>query len=196
MKNRRVSLGQRGPSKSDNYKDKVDVILLVSTLIMAMTFSAGFTIPGGDNNSSPDQGLAIMLMEKMFQLFVICNTGAMYSSLTVAAMLIWAQLTDAGLILLSVKLALPLLGVALVMMSIAFMAGMYLVVSKLVWLACLVLLIEFSFILMLAALFVPLCLPGSYYILHCIAYHLFRLMLFTFGCYNEEDLEGSASELS
>ncbi|GLT63780.1 hypothetical protein SLA2020_363170 [Shorea laevis] len=157
---------------------------------MAMTFSAGFTIPGGDNNSCPDQGLAIMLMEKTFHLFVICNTVAMYSSITVAAMLIWAQLTDVGLILISVKLALPLVGVALVMMSIAFMAGMYLVVSKLVWVACLVLLIEFSFILILTATFVPLCLPGSYYILYCIAYNLFHLMLFTFGYYNEEDLEG------
>ncbi|GLU06426.1 hypothetical protein SLE2022_234630 [Rubroshorea leprosula] len=101
MKNRRVSLGQRGPSKSENYKDKVDVILLASTLIMAMTFSAGVHNPWrrqqlrsrprlGDHANGKDVPLIRYLQHSSY-------------------------------------LALPLLGVALVTMSIAFMAGLYLV---------------------------------------------------------------------
>lgn len=186
MKTRRLGSRQKGPSELENYKEKVSVMLLASTLIIAVTFSAGFTIPGGENNNSPDEGLAIILRKKMFHLFIICNTIAMYSSTTVAAMLIWAQLTNLGLILITAKLVLPLFGVAHMMMSIAFMAGIYVVVSKLAWLACLLLMMGLCFLLMLAVLFVPLCLPGSY-ALHCIVYYPFHLILFTFRSHNDDD---------
>ncbi|KAK6241692.1 protein of unknown function DUF3447 - like 10 [Theobroma cacao] len=186
-RNRRQSSVEGECSKFESYKENVNVILLVSTLVATVTFSAGFTIPGGDNNSSPDEGSAIMLRERMFQLFVICNTMAMYSSIIIDVTLIWAQLIDLGLVFFALKLAVPLLGVALTMMSIAFMAGLYLVVSKLSWLASVVLSLWLIFLVMLAAIFIPLCCSASCYILRYISYYPFRLMLYTLGSHEEDD---------
>ncbi|XVE66194.1 hypothetical protein DITRI_Ditri08aG0061000 [Diplodiscus trichospermus] len=176
-------------SRFESYKESVNVVLLVSTLVATVTFSAGFTIPGGDNNSGPDEGAAIMLRERMFHLFVICNTMAMYSSIIVAITVICAQLIDLCLVFFALKLALPLLGVALTMMSIAFMTGLHLVVSKLSWLACVVLLMWLVFLVMLAAIFVPLCCSVNRNILRCISYYPFRLMLYTFGSHEDDDSE-------
>ncbi|XVF02004.1 hypothetical protein REPUB_Repub04eG0138600 [Reevesia pubescens] len=178
-----------GCSKSESYKENVNVILLVSTLITTVTFSAGFAIPGGDNNSSPDEGAAIMLKERMFHLFIICNTIAMYSSIIVDVTLIWAQLIDFCVVFFALKLALPLLGVALTMMSIAFMTGLHLVVSKLTWLAWVVLFMWLMFLVMLTAIFAPLCCSVNCYILRCISYYPFRLMLYAFGSHEDNDSE-------
>ncbi|OMO67195.1 hypothetical protein COLO4_30202 [Corchorus olitorius] len=161
LTNRRQNSVKGGCSKLENYKENVNVVLLVSILIATVTFSAGFTIPGGENNSSPNQGAAIMLRERMFHVFVICNTIAMYSSIIVAISLIWAQLIDLSLVFFALKLALPLLGVALTMMSIAFMA----------------------------AIFVPLCFSADCYILRYISYYPFRLMLYAFGSHEDDTAE-------
>ncbi|KAE9457630.1 hypothetical protein C3L33_10461, partial [Rhododendron williamsianum] len=153
------SAGQN--SELENYKDKVNVVLLVATLVAAVTFTAGFTVPGGYNNSNPDQGMATMLAKVKFQEFVICDTVAMYSSIIVTVTLIWAQLGDLSSMRVALKLAVPLLGIALAMMSIAFMAGVYLVVSKLHWLGNIILVMGTNVLIMLALLFVPLCFLGS-----------------------------------
>lgn len=182
--------------KVETYKSKVNVILLVSTLVATVTFTAGFTIPGGDNNSKPEQGIATMLMEPKFHVFVVCNTIAMYSSVFVAVSLLWAQLGDLNLVFAALRVALPLLGLALSMMSIAFMAGLYLVVSKLVWLANFIFFMGLISIITLLGLFFPLCFIAfsNYYILRYVSYYPFRLMLFLFGSYTNdtdmEDLEG------
>ncbi|XP_057461839.1 protein ACCELERATED CELL DEATH 6-like [Actinidia eriantha] len=172
-----------------NCKEKVNVVLLVATLVAAVTFNAGFTIPGGYNNSNPDQGIATMLTKVKFQEFVICDTVAMYSSIIVAVTLIWAQLGDLSSMHVALKLALPLLGVSLAMMSMAFMAGLYLVVSKLSWLGNVVLFIGSNVVITLAMIFVPLCFLGSsnYRIFRHFSYYPFCLMLFAFGSYTDDD---------
>ncbi|KAL0001906.1 hypothetical protein SO802_015687 [Lithocarpus litseifolius] len=114
----------------DNYKDRANTLLLVSTLVDTVTFAARFTIPGGYNSSGEDQGMATMLSDNIFYGFIFCNTIAMFSSIFVAVTLIWAQLGDIHLVLIALRAALPLLGVALATMSLAVLAGIYLVVSK------------------------------------------------------------------
>ncbi|KAL0311525.1 UNVERIFIED_CONTAM: protein ACCELERATED CELL DEATH 6 [Sesamum angustifolium] len=150
-----VRLGDQ--SETESWRDKVNVILLVATVIATVTFQAGFTIPGGYNSTNPDQGLATMIEKVKFQEFVICNTIALYSSIIVAVTLIWAQLGDPSSMQVALKLALPLLGIALAMMSIAFLAGVYLVVSKLCWLANVVLLLGSFFLVVLIP---PLLIPS------------------------------------
>ncbi|RVX19994.1 Protein accelerated cell death 6 [Vitis vinifera] len=95
---------------TDKYKDRVNTLLLVSTLVATVTFAAGFTMPGGYNSSDPNVGMAALLMRNMFHMFVICNTTAMYTSILAAIILIWAQLGDLNLMDTALRFALPFLG--------------------------------------------------------------------------------------
>ncbi|KAI8551699.1 hypothetical protein RHMOL_Rhmol06G0206400 [Rhododendron molle] len=181
------SAGQN--AELENHKDKVNVVLLVATLVATVTFTAGFTVPGGYNNSDPDQGIATMLAKLKFQEFVICDTIAMYSSIIVTVTLICAQLGDLSSMHVALKLVVPLPAIVLAMMSIAFMAGLYVVVSKVSWLGNIILVMGSNVVIMLAALFVPLCFLGSsnYRIFRRLSYFSFRLLLYAFGSYTERD---------
>uniref|UniRef100_A0A0V0I9H8 Putative ovule protein n=1 Tax=Solanum chacoense TaxID=4108 RepID=A0A0V0I9H8_SOLCH len=60
--------------------------VVVATLIMTVTFAAGFTLPGGlDSNDGPNRGMAILLKRAAFRAFVIsdvlafsCSAGAIF----------------------------------------------------------------------------------------------------------------------
>ncbi|XP_030949477.1 protein ACCELERATED CELL DEATH 6-like [Quercus lobata] len=163
----------------DNYKDRVNTLLVVATLVATVTFAAGFTVPGGNDDSDPNKGMAKFLRHHLFQAFIISNTIAMYSSVTVVVALIWAQLGDLNLVIASLKFAVPILGLALIMVSSAFMTGSYLMVRGLHWLASIVLIIGSFFLLILTLLFFPLCLPSSlpHPIFRYIVYYPFCLLV-------------------
>ncbi|KAL4612125.1 hypothetical protein ACB092_08G176200 [Castanea dentata] len=163
----------------DKYKDRVNTLLLVATLVATVTFAAGFTVPGGNDDSDPHKGMAKFLRHHLFQAFIISNTIAMYSSVTVVVALIWAQLGDLNLVIASLKFAVPILGLALIMVSSAFMTGSYLMVRGLHWLASIVLIIGSFFLLILTLLFLPLCLPSSlpHPIFRYIVYYPFCLLV-------------------
>ncbi|KAI3465741.1 hypothetical protein Pfo_022404 [Paulownia fortunei] len=176
------TIGRETPKKSsnmENYKERVNTLLLVSTLVATITFAAGFTVPGGYNSSDRDLGIATMLRDKGFHIFVFCDTIAMYSSIVVAVALIWAQLGDLNLVLNALTLAVPLLGIALGMMSMAFTAGVFLVVSKLRWLRTAVLVMGITFLVILFLLLLPLCTPltSSNRILRYLSYYPFYLLI-------------------
>ncbi|CAB4273363.1 unnamed protein product [Prunus armeniaca] len=99
----------------------------------------------------------------------------MYTAILVAVCLIWAQLGDLNLVDTALHMALPLLGIVLTMMSLAFMAGVYVVVSNLHWLAYVVLILGVLFIVTVLVVFIPLsCKTTSRSrILRCITYFLF-----------------------
>uniref|UniRef100_A0A0D3DT43 PGG domain-containing protein n=1 Tax=Brassica oleracea var. oleracea TaxID=109376 RepID=A0A0D3DT43_BRAOL len=94
-----------------------------------MTFTAGLTLPGGYNGSAPNLGMAVLTKKTAFQVFLVCDTLAMYCSIIIIVALLWAQLGDISIILKAFYMALPFLGLALTSMSIAFMAGTYAAVS-------------------------------------------------------------------
>lgn len=180
--------GSNNETKMKRYKDRVNTLLLVATLVATVTFAAGFTMPGGYNNSAPDQGMATMLRSFKLQAFVLCDTIAMYSSIIVAVTLIWAQLGDFNLAANALRLAVPLMGISLTTMSLAFMAGIYLVVGKLSWLAITVLVVGLIFQVLQALLFLPLWLPVSWSNHHFFSYifrYLFWLLLVT-GCVTDD----------
>ncbi|KAG5545349.1 hypothetical protein RHGRI_017724 [Rhododendron griersonianum] len=176
-------------SETENYKDKVDAVLVVAALVVAATFTASFNVPGGYNNSNLDQGMATMLAKLKFKEFMICDIVAMYSSIIVIVTLLWALLVDLCSMKDALKLAVPLLGISIAMMSIAFMPGVYLVVSTLTWLGKVILVMGSNVVIVLAALFIPLCLLSSSnrWVFRQLSYFPFRLLLYAFGCYTDRD---------
>ncbi|KAK9285476.1 hypothetical protein L1049_024670 [Liquidambar formosana] len=122
-------------SKSNTRTRSTLDLLLVATLVATVTFAAGFTMPGGLENSGRNQGMATLVAKHAFHAFLICNPISTYSSITAAVALIWAHLGDLNLVLAALNFSLPLVGIALTMISLTFMAGVYLEVRNLPWLA-------------------------------------------------------------
>ncbi|GAB2279550.1 hypothetical protein Dimus_014193 [Dionaea muscipula] len=163
------------PPNSDNYKDRVNTLLLVSTLVATVTFAAGFTVPGGYSSS----GIAIFADKPTFKIFVITNTIALYSSILAVIALIYAQLGDLRLILISLKFAVPFLGISLTMMSTTFMVGIYLLVNHIRWLSIVILVMGSIFLASVFMFFIPLYSPSSikHRFVRYIFYVPFRIML-------------------
>ncbi|XP_030923424.1 protein ACCELERATED CELL DEATH 6-like [Quercus lobata] len=143
---------------ADKYKERTETLSLVATLVATVTFAAAFTMPGGYNGPG---GMATFLEKPMFQAFVISNTVAMYSAITAVIALIWAHLGGLKLFIAAYKFSLPILGLAITMASLAFMAGNYLVLRDLNWLAYLVLSIGSFFYFTLSTIFFLLFFPNS-----------------------------------
>ncbi|XP_042488775.1 protein ACCELERATED CELL DEATH 6-like [Macadamia integrifolia] len=112
----------------DYYKDWVDTLMVVSTLILTITFTAGLTVPGGLKSDGRDESMAVMLRKTTFQVFMLSDTTTMYCAVIVVVCLLWAKIRDLQLILYTVNtFALPFLSISLLLMSIAFAAGVYLI---------------------------------------------------------------------
>ncbi|XP_060672643.1 protein ACCELERATED CELL DEATH 6-like [Ziziphus jujuba] len=152
------------------YKDRANTLLLVATLIVTVTFAAGFSVPGKDDDSSePSHGIMrnAVYNKFMFHTYIISNYIAFYSSSTAAVAII------------SLKFAVTLLGLALTMVSTAFMAGVHLVVSKNIGLAIFVLVMGLIGILAISMVFAPLFFPSSslHRITRYILYYPFHLLV-------------------
>jgi len=148
-------------SPTNKYKERLNTLLMVSTLVATVTFASGFTVPGGYNQDNPDIGMAVLAHRCAFQVFVISNTIALFCSILAAVTLIWAHLDDLRLILLALDFAIPLLGIALIMMCVAFMAGLYVTLHTQLWLRIVVLVIGGGFLGAVFLFFIPLYSPTS-----------------------------------
>ncbi|KAK9665110.1 hypothetical protein RND81_14G091100 [Saponaria officinalis] len=143
----------------EHFKSRNDTLLLVATLVATVTFAAGFTVPGAYKQDEPNICMAILVHKWAFQVFVICNTAALYTSILTAVSLIWANLSDLKLLLLSLKFAVPLLGFSLSMMSMAFMTGLYVVLRDVPRLSNVVLGMGIVFLILMLLVFIPLVNP-------------------------------------
>ncbi|KAF8039212.1 hypothetical protein BT93_B1691 [Corymbia citriodora subsp. variegata] len=127
------------PPALDRLKEEANTRMLVATVMAGMTFASSFLVPGGYNSSNLDAGMAILLHKAMYNVFVLCNCIAMYSSVIAVVILLWTQINDPYMVQnLLRKSRLPLF-IALAAMPLAFMAGVYVSVTKLAWLAIVVL---------------------------------------------------------
>ncbi|XP_039162965.1 protein ACCELERATED CELL DEATH 6 [Eucalyptus grandis] len=126
------------PSR-DIVKDYINSRMVVATLVATVSFAAGFAVPGGfngsDTASKDERGMATMLDNRMFQAFAICNTIAMFCSMTVVVNLIWAQTVDVDVLVAAFERTTLPLQIALPAMSTAFLTGVTLTAGKLPWLA-------------------------------------------------------------
>ncbi|KAI6693240.1 hypothetical protein NL676_020950 [Syzygium grande] len=150
------------PPDLDRLKDAADIRMVVATLIAAMTFASGFSVPGGFNGSEPDAGIATLLNKPMYGVFVTCNSIALYSSVIAVVILLWTQINDSNGVHHALRKArIPLL-IALATMSVAFMAGVYVTVSKRTWLAVVTLVIGITALIVILGLYIALFVPLGY----------------------------------
>ncbi|XP_045831900.1 protein ACCELERATED CELL DEATH 6-like [Trifolium pratense] len=138
-----------------HYKDRVETLTLVSTLIITASVAACFAVPG------EAEGKAHNLYHAMFQLFIFFITISLFSSISSTIMLFWATLGLTRLATFSLKIVMPLLGIALISLTLAFMAGLYTVIGKLTWLATLFLVVSVIFVVLVILLYIVLFLPSS-----------------------------------
>ncbi|KAK1408716.1 hypothetical protein QVD17_40719 [Tagetes erecta] len=176
---KRLEAAKYEPYSMDYCKSRVNTLLLVSALVATVTFAAGFTMPGGYNSSGSHVGMASMLHKTKFRLFVICDSIAVYSSIIVTVWLMWAQLGDLNLMLNALRKAQRLLGLSLVMMSLAFLAGVDLVVTESHALSIVILVMGIASLIMLLAIYVPLFLPytSKSMVLRYISYYPFKVLM-------------------
>eukprot|EP00257_Ricinus_communis_P026150 XP_025013564.1 protein ACCELERATED CELL DEATH 6-like [Ricinus communis] len=177
---------RQNPRKFDYLKERVGILILLETLVVTVTFAAAFTMPGGYNSSdSPDKGMATMLSKPMFQLFVICNTAAFYCSIVSIFCAFWTTLRDVYLVRFFYFWSVSLFVLALVMMSLAFMAAAHLAVSKLAWLAYYIVVVEvlssFGLLLMFTVFVFPLAYRQRF--LRYISYYLCQVIIPLLGNY-------------
>ncbi|CAN8247925.1 unnamed protein product [Cochlearia groenlandica] len=111
------------PLNHGKNKEYISALLLVAALVATVTFAAGFTIPGGFNDSAPNLGMATLAKDPSLFYFLVFDTLVMQSAVVTIATLIWAQLGEPALAHRSLYIALPSLFFALFCMLCAFYFG-------------------------------------------------------------------------
>ncbi|XP_056173321.1 protein ACCELERATED CELL DEATH 6-like isoform X2 [Syzygium oleosum] len=72
------------------YRQNCQMLLMIATLITAVTFAAAFTMPGGyNNNVGPGQGVALLQSSHYLKWFIISDTIAMTCSIMAASLILW-----------------------------------------------------------------------------------------------------------
>ncbi|CAL5190281.1 unnamed protein product [Lathyrus oleraceus] len=102
---------------SERYKDRLESLTVVSTLIVTASVAACLSVPGQAD------GKANNLNHAMFQIFTILITISLFSSISATVILFWAKLGLTELVTFTLKIVMPLLGIALISLSLAFTAG-------------------------------------------------------------------------
>ena len=97
----------------------------------------------------------------MFHLLILSLTISVFGAISCTIILMWARLGDLHLAVFALTCAIPLLGLSLTTLSLAYLAGMSLVVSKLSWLTTTFLVFCLVLILMVVLLYVLLLVPSA-----------------------------------
>ncbi|KAM7462927.1 hypothetical protein LguiA_031048 [Lonicera macranthoides] len=128
-----------GEEKEENFEEERKKIweeaqthVIVATLIATITFAAGFTMPGGFIQSgSSHQGMAVLTKSTAFQAFIISDTIALVLSTSAIFMYFFAsRYSDTERIMGLVSAAFILNVFALLAMMVAFVTGIYAVLSN------------------------------------------------------------------
>ncbi|MCD7452172.1 hypothetical protein HAX54_015361 [Datura stramonium] len=132
---RDVKVQQREEKKDktliENILRATQIHVIVATLIVTVTFAAGFTLPGGfESNPGPNEGTPILIRKSAFKAFVVadviafvCSAGAVFSYFAMAANASFFQHVNAVSCLYMLATTLQLFGMAALV--IAFITGMY-----------------------------------------------------------------------
>ncbi|KAK9085220.1 hypothetical protein Sjap_025631 [Stephania japonica] len=157
--------------KLEYYRGWIDTSLIVATLILAVTFAAGFTIPGGYNS----QGMAVLLEKPTFCIFVFFNSLATYVSLLIIVILSRVVLTsDFDSLSTAVKVCTPLLGLAVFLMAVAFTAGVFSTTRNLAWFAntLLIVCMTLTIVILMLVIVLHMLLSADFHICFTFTYRV------------------------
>uniref|UniRef100_A0A1S3ZZC8 Protein ACCELERATED CELL DEATH 6-like n=1 Tax=Nicotiana tabacum TaxID=4097 RepID=A0A1S3ZZC8_TOBAC len=113
------------------WKERANTHLIVVTLILTVSFAAGFTIPGGyDGVDDPNKGMAIISKKTAFKAFAVTDTISMISSTAAVFLHYLATYEEENKRLNRYVVAGVLALVAMLTMMIAFMTGLYVVLPS------------------------------------------------------------------
>lgn len=122
--------------RETNLLEMRGALSVVAGLLATITFTAGFTLPGGFNN---DTGEALLAKDAAFLVFLLADTYAMCCSMLVLFCLIWSMLSGGDKTLLLIDRSVVILLQSLYATLVAFMTGVFTVIfHKSLWAAILV----------------------------------------------------------
>ena len=118
-------------SELDYINQQKQTGLVVATLISTVTFTAGFTVPGGFKSEGVDEGMAALSKRTAFRVFLIANTLAF--GLSIASVFIHFSYSTLPKEVVFLKVRLALMAPTLTFYSalallVAFISGTYTVV--------------------------------------------------------------------
>ncbi|KAK7300411.1 hypothetical protein RJT34_11255 [Clitoria ternatea] len=142
-------------SSTEPFKDRVETLIVVSTLIITASVAACLSVPGEADGAANNLDLA------MFKVFSFSITISLFTSVGTTIILIWTKLGSIELLAYALKLAMPLLGIALTSLCIAFLAGVYTVICNVRWLATTFVVMTVILIVIVVFLFTLLFLPSA-----------------------------------
>ncbi|XP_044473219.1 protein ACCELERATED CELL DEATH 6-like [Mangifera indica] len=132
-------------------KNLANIMSVVAALLVTVTFAAAFTLPGGyhgDDDDRPPEinhsskkdkipsGTSILITNPSLKVFVFADSLAMCSSMTVVFLLILAMAGDPAFLRSAIIYSKKLLYIALYGALVAFVTGLYAVISpESAWLA-------------------------------------------------------------
>lgn len=144
-------------------KSVANTLSVVAALLATITFAALFTVPGGNKNDGPEEGLPVFITRFALKAFLLSDILAFCCSLLVAILLIWAMVAgEREVLAVIVKFSFSLTWVAGSATMVALGTAMYVVLSdKLLWLAILLLCIGCSgpFVFDLATSYSAMTMP-------------------------------------
>ncbi|KAJ8436215.1 hypothetical protein Cgig2_006902 [Carnegiea gigantea] len=122
--------------RETNLLEMRGALSVVAGLLATITFTAGFTLPGGFNN---DTGEALLAKDAAFLVFLLADAYAMCCSMLVLFCLIWSMLSDGDKTLLLIDRSVVILLQSLYATLVAFMTGVFTVIfHKSLWAAIVV----------------------------------------------------------
>lgn len=113
------------------YRSRTNTQIIVTALITTVTFTVGFTMPGGYHQSGePDQGLILLSKRKAFKTFMISDALALALSLTSLFIYFISSMNDDPVRVRRFDVASTVLNIiSIVAMMLTFIAGTYVVLA-------------------------------------------------------------------